>query len=268
VRRPLPRRALALAGLGLLAAPALRAQDPGGALGQILRHGRLRAGVWLRNAPWGMLDDWDQPGGYEVALLGRLAGTMGVRLDLTAFEAEARLPALEAGEVDMLAAGLPVERRALARVALARPHGRVSAVMAMRRGEAPRRLADLEGRRVAVPAGTFFAEATARGLPPGTEVIFLDDPARCLQAVANRHADGAAVQEWVMRAHLFDVRDTPLHQAFVIQRWRIAFAVGLGEWDLLHMVNSFLRLEHASGALAELQRVYFRGSTFEIGPTP
>lgn len=268
MRRLLPRRALALAGLGLLAAPALRAQEPGGALGQILRLGRLRAGVWLRNAPWGHLDEWGQPSGYEVALLGRLATALGVRLDLTALEAEARLPALEAGAVDMLAAGLPVERRALARVALARPHGRVSAVMAMRRGDTPRRLLDLEGRRVAVPAGTFFAETTARNLPPGTEVIFLDDPTRCLQAVANHDADGAAVQEWLMRAHMFEVRDTPLHQAFVIQRWRIALAVGLGELDLLHVVNSFLQLEHASGGLAELQRVYFRGSTFEIGPTP
>lgn len=262
------RRALLLGGLALLPAPALRAREPSGALARILAVGQLRAGVWFDNPPWGMLDMWGAPDGFEVALLRRLAATLSVRLDLVGLEPENRLPALELGRVDILGAGIPYDPSVLGRVALARPHGWLGAVMAAREGEAPAGFEALRGRRVAVPAGALLAEVTARAVPAGTEVLFLSDPWQCLAAVAERDADGAAVQEAVLRQHLLEHPDSPLREAFVIRRWRIALALPRGEPDFLHFVNGFLRVEEAAGGLAELHRIYFRGAETDIGASP
>lgn len=262
------RRGLLLGALAALPAPALRAREPTGALARVLALGTLRAGVWFRNPPWALIDPWGGPDGFEVALLRRLAAALSVRLDLVSLDPENRLPALERGVVDILGAGIPYDPGTLARVALAEPHGWLGAVMAMREEELVSGFEALRGRRVAVPAGAFLAEAAARALPAGTEVIFLDDPERCLAAVAERDADGAAVQEEVLRAHMIAQRETPLRPAFPIRRWRIALAVRLGERDFLHYVNGFLRVERAAGGLAALHRLYFRGAESDLGASP
>lgn len=264
----LPRRALGVAALGVLGAPPLRAQDPSGVLGEVLRLGRLRAGVLLSNPPWGQLNPWGEPDGYEVALIQRLAVSLSVRLDLTSVTPEQRVAALERGEVDVVAAALPIDSFTLTRIALSRPYGMHSGTIAMRAGEETPGFEGLRGRRVGIAVGTYIGEAAARALPSGAEAIFLPSYASSLEAVANRDADGAAVPAWMLRAVQLDDPETPLRQAFVFRHWRLALGVGLGELDLLHYVNGFLRVEQVSGSLERLQRLFFRGVTFDVGPSP
>lgn len=262
------RRALILSSISLGAAPSVRAADPSGALARILTSGVVRVGVWLRNPPWAGLDPQGLPDGFEIALVRRFAQFLDVRIEFRSVEAEDRLPSLERGEVDVLAASFPILALTAARVALARPHSRVNGVIACRSTEPLLSYAAFGGRRIAVPAGTFLAETVALAVPAGTEMIFLANQEDCLRAVANRDADGAAVQDWVLRRHLLSERESPLRQALIVREWRISMAVRLGELDLLHYINNFLRVEAASGRLEQLRRFYFQGTTADIGQTP
>jgi len=77
-------------------------------LDRIVESGTLRVGTAADMPPLNMMDKSGNPMGLDVDLAKYIAATMGVALDLVIKPFPELLPALEAGEVDMVISGLTI----------------------------------------------------------------------------------------------------------------------------------------------------------------
>jgi polar amino acid transport system substrate-binding protein len=77
-------------------------------LDQIAKRGTLRVGTAGDMPPLNMVDKAGNPMGLDVDLAKYIAATMGVELDIVTTPFSELLPALEAGEVDMVISGMTI----------------------------------------------------------------------------------------------------------------------------------------------------------------
>ena len=111
----------------LVAVFAVSCTHMGGATGssnldRIAKSGVLRVGTAANMPPLNMMDKSDVPMGLDVDLARYIAGAMGVELSLEIKSFAELLPALEAGEVDMIISGMTITPERNMRVAFAGPY--------------------------------------------------------------------------------------------------------------------------------------------------
>ena len=76
-------------------------------LQEVLNTGTLRVGVTLF-APWAARGADGDLVGFEVDIARQLAADLGVKAQLLSFDVDRHVPALESGEIDIIAAGLTI----------------------------------------------------------------------------------------------------------------------------------------------------------------
>lgn len=91
-------------------------------LDRIAQSGMLRVGTAANMPPLNMLTKSDVPMGLDVDLARYMAGAMGVELKLVIKPFAQLLPALEAGEVDMVISGMTITPERNMKVAFAGPY--------------------------------------------------------------------------------------------------------------------------------------------------
>ena len=91
-------------------------------LDRIAQSGVLRVGTAANMPPLNMLDKSGVPMGLDVDLASYMAGAMGVKLSLVIKPFAELLPALEAGEVDMVISGMTITPERNMKVAFAGPY--------------------------------------------------------------------------------------------------------------------------------------------------
>jgi polar amino acid transport system substrate-binding protein len=94
---------IATIALAVLACGQAAARD----LQEVLNTGKLRVGVTLY-APWAARGADGELVGFEVDVARQLAADMGVEAQLFPYDLERLVPALEAGDIDLIAAGLTI----------------------------------------------------------------------------------------------------------------------------------------------------------------
>ena len=95
------------AALIVLASMAFAGEAAARELQQVLNTGTLRVGVTLF-APWAARGANGELIGFEPDVARQLAEDMGVKAQLLAYDVDRLVPALEAGEIDIIAAGLTI----------------------------------------------------------------------------------------------------------------------------------------------------------------
>ena len=91
-------------------------------LDRIVNNGVLRVGTAADMPPLNMLNKAGDPMGLDVDLARYMAGAMGVKLDLVIKPFPDLLPALKAGEVDMIISGLTITPKRNLNVAFVGPY--------------------------------------------------------------------------------------------------------------------------------------------------
>jgi polar amino acid transport system substrate-binding protein len=91
----------------LLAACAFGGSAEARDLQEVLNTGTLRVGVTLF-APWAARDAKGEYLGFEVDVATQLAADMGVKVQLLSYDVDRLVPALESGEIDIIAAGMTI----------------------------------------------------------------------------------------------------------------------------------------------------------------
>jgi len=208
------------------------------------------------------LDD-ERKVGFEYELASRFAATLGVRLEVEEVETfDGLLPALERARGDFIGANFTLTPGRAARAVFTPPYTKTRAVVIYRAGEyRPREIADLVNSRLAVIAGSSYAEMLAalaaetpdlewsEALGAGIEDL--------LEMVQNGELDYTLLDENLFR----------LQQAFFpklssalaigpVNEIGWAFAAG-GDFSLRDAAARFLQRERASGGIAALQRNYY-----------
>ena len=91
-------------------------------LDRIAQSGVLRVGTAANMPPLNMLDKSGVPMGLDIDLANAMAGAMGVELSLVIKPFAELLPALQAGEVDMVISGMTITPERNMKVAFAGPY--------------------------------------------------------------------------------------------------------------------------------------------------
>lgn len=90
-------------------------------LQDVLNTGTLRVGVTLF-APWAARAVDGELVGFEIDVAKQLAADMGVKAQLLAYDVDRLVPALEAGEIDLIAAGMTITPERALHVNFSQPY--------------------------------------------------------------------------------------------------------------------------------------------------
>lgn len=250
-----------LAGVTALAVGVTCAAPPAAAdssLEAIRARGVLRVGVKADAPPFGSRDPSGRPVGFEIDLVRLFARVLfddDRRVEYLMVTTATRFEALKSGQVDLLVATLTAtdERRTLAE--LSEPYFMSASLLLVRRGSTVERLADLDGRRVAVVKGSVQARDVAE-LQSRADLVPVEAPSAGVQAVRDGRVeafvyDDVVLLELAQRDPALRVTGPPIApRPYVI-------AARKGDTELIRWVNGWLAKMRRDGSYGGLWRRYF-----------
>ncbi|MBV8168625.1 MAG: transporter substrate-binding domain-containing protein [Alphaproteobacteria bacterium] len=105
-RRDFVAASALVSGWALAAAPALSQVSPPSTLDEVKKRGVVRVGVRLDVPGFGIVDDKGATVGFDIDIAAELATRLGVKLEPVPVTAATRIPLLQQGRIDMIAATL------------------------------------------------------------------------------------------------------------------------------------------------------------------
>lgn len=235
---------LAIAGLVLLSGAARADQ-----LADIKQKGTLVCGTLGTAEPFSFPNPQNREvQGYDVDFCNALAKSLGVRLELKLISVAARIPELQQGRVDVLAANLGWTPERAEQIAYSRSYYVALQKVAVKHADGFKSVPDLAGKRVSATKGSTSEMAVKKSIPNATTLTFQDPPTAFL-ALQQGKVDGFAVSELMLVKFKQQVAATTpieiLEPALMTEPWGIG--VRKGETTLLEHVNNLLDSMEQSG---------------------
>ncbi len=158
-------------------------------LQQVLNHGSIRIGVALY-APWAMRGPDGELRGFEVDVANKLAADMGVKPTIVAYDSKKLIPALQSGEIDVIAAGMTITPARALQINFSRPYesGGVAIATNVASTSKATTLDDLNSGhyRFAAVANSVAERLARRVLPNAKLVTYKDSNAAAAALVAGK----------------------------------------------------------------------------------
>jgi ABC-type amino acid transport substrate-binding protein len=154
----------------------------------------LRVGSDLDNRPFAWVDERGRPQGRDVEMMTAIAHLLHRRIEWERLPFDKLLPAVQAGEVDVVCATLGVTPERQDLVDFTRPYFETSIAVVVRRGEGePDSLEALAGKRVSAGTGTTSERAVLRSLPAATGVFENKAGLPTAERLLSREVDAAVM---------------------------------------------------------------------------
>lgn len=244
------RRMLALwLPLLLLAAPGW-AQTPA----QIKAKGKLVIGVMVDVPPFAILDENQQPAGYDADVAAYLARRMGVPAELVVVTGPNRIPYLLTGKVDILVAVLGIIPERTKVVTFSEPYSGFSQFIYGRVGIKMEGPADLAGLTVGVPRANTADITISRIAPKSTNILQFDDDASVLAALQAGQVDAVTASVTSVKALDKLVGPGRYERKFDLQTQVQGIAMRKGQAELLAWVNDAIEEMKKTGVLEAINR--------------
>ncbi|MBU2676022.1 MAG: transporter substrate-binding domain-containing protein [Gammaproteobacteria bacterium] len=237
-------------------------------LDEILDRGAIRVGV-AEFVPWTMRTKSGDLIGFEVDVAKQIAADMGVSVELKVYEWDAIIPALDKGEIDVIAGGMAITPERALRVNFSRPLALSGVGLATNtmKTQDMKTLDDLNDKSVTI---TTVAETMAANVAEtlferaNVKVFATKEPAEKEVLEGRAHAYLAAIPEvrfLVLRnpAKL----DLPINEPLVASSE--ALAVKKGEQQLLNFLDAWVTVRQTDNWLATSHDYWF--GTLDWTPT-
>ena len=232
----------------------------GGLIDEIKGRGVLRAGL-STFVPWAMRDKQGNLVGYELDVGKRLAGDLGVKYEPMPTAWDGIIPALLAGNFDIIIGGMTVTPQRQESVDFTEAYSFTGVGIVANKKTAPG-LTSVEAFNrpnftIVVRRGTSAATVAQQTMPNATLRQF-DDDAQALQELLNGNA-----MAWVTTAPkpAFAAVDNPASLYLPIEKvitpQRDAMAVRKGDPTALSVLNEWIAARKADGFLQERFRFWF-----------
>jgi polar amino acid transport system substrate-binding protein len=247
------RNLLKLGGAGLAIAAAGAALDPGRAAAQsaptsllrtVLDRGKLIVGTGSTNPPWHFEDDKGQLTGMDIAMAKILAKGLFddvTKIEFVRQEANARIPNITSGKVDVVIQFMTVSPARAQLVAFSRPYYVEGAALLTSPKSKYRTYADLKAAGKGVKASVLQnvdADTLVHNALPDAEVMQLDSQANVMQAVTSGRADvgvvDASTVKWLAKRNPGDYADP----GYAYEAQLYSAAVRQGDPDWLHWIDT------------------------------
>ncbi len=255
----------AFAALALIAAaavgPAGQASAQDSAIDQILRRGTLNVGL-ATFVPWSMRDKEGELIGFEIDVAKRLAEDLGVEVNLVPTAWDGIIPALLAGNFDVIISGMTVtpQRNLTVNFTIPYAHSGMRLVANNELGQGLTTLEDFNDPDVvfSLRRGSTPASFVAATLPKATVNLFDEDGQSFLEVVNGRATATFGYDPtpatWVTRYP--DELFVPIDQVF--NQGSEAFALRRGDPDTLNVFDNWILLRWQDGWLQERNDYWFK----------
>ena len=243
------RRALSLAAAGLMlgmaAAPASADQ-----LQDILDRGTVRVGVIADVAPFGFVDENQQPTGLDVDIANLIASDLGVGLEIVQMTAQNRIPYLVTDKVDILVAILSLTPERAKQIMFTSPYASTSIGVFGPPDVDVSGVEDLAGKSIGVSRGT-VEDAALTALAPDANIIRFEDNATATTAYQTGQVDLYTTAD-ILAYELNKGDGRKLEIKIPFGADLAHMGVRAGEFGLLQWLNSFIYVHKANGDLNEI----------------
>jgi polar amino acid transport system substrate-binding protein len=225
-------------------------------LDEIVKKGKVVVGIDLTAPPFGLQDKEMKPAGYDVEVANLLAKDLGVQLEIVQDNSSNRIPYLMTKRVDVTISNLALSTDRAKTVAFSIPYCALSANLMMRKSVKAETKADLVGKKIGVPRGT-FSEADALSLVPSQDVIRFDDEASAQAALVAGQVDGYIAAS-VMTKSLAERHPELQLEDKMTMRWNYhGIGIRRGDADMLRWLDVFVFIHRENGDLARLYEKWF-----------
>lgn len=230
-------------------------------LADIQKRGSVRVGVSLF-APWTMKDKDGNLVGFEIDMAEMIAADLGLKPEFVLLEWDSTIPALQKGEIDMIAAGMAITPQRALSVNFSQPYMTSGIALATNSAKTSHigKLDDLNQAEVVIAS---VAETLA-----STVAVRLFDKATKMSFKTNEEAEAAVLKgdAHVYLASVPEVRffalanagsiDLPLEKPLVASK--AGFAVKKGEAEWLNVLNAWIVAHEADGTLGTAYSYWFK----------
>jgi polar amino acid transport system substrate-binding protein len=221
-------------------------------LDEIISRGKIIVGIDLNVAPFGYLDEKQQPAGSEVETAKLIAKDLGVEMEIVQVTAANRVPYLVTDKVDVMLATFAISPERAKSVWFSTPYGATGSVLLGKKADSIASYNDLANMKVAVARGSFTEQSLAKNAPSSTEILRFDDDASATAAFMSGQADayGTAFPIAATLAKTHPERELEIKFS-MLTAW---YGVGVkkGKTDLLQWLNSFMFFHLNNGDLAKI----------------
>jgi polar amino acid transport system substrate-binding protein len=167
------KRRLFIAGSGLLlvAGPAL-GQAPANTLDEVKKRGVVRVGVRQDVPGFGIVDEKGETVGFDIDIANEVGKRLGVKVELVPVTAATRIPLLQQGRIDMIAATLTHYRERDKVVDFTIGYFWTGQKLMVKKDSGIKSAADLAGKRVGTTAGALALKNLAAAQPKAVGQTF------------------------------------------------------------------------------------------------
>jgi polar amino acid transport system substrate-binding protein len=191
--------------------------------------------------------------GYDVDFCKSLAKSLGVKLELKLISVAARIPELQQGRVDVLAANLGWTAERAEQIAYSDSYYVSLQKVAAMRSSGFKKVLDLSGKRISAPKGS-TSEIAVRNSIPGAQTMTFQDPPAAFLAMQQGKVDGFALSEIALLKYKQQTEgSTPmdiLEPALISEPWGIGMRKD--EPAFTKHVNTLLESMEKSGEAGQI----------------
>jgi polar amino acid transport system substrate-binding protein len=243
----LPKILLGAAMVGALALPVSGVQAQ--TINEIVERGVIKIGVNSGAPPFSLVDATGNTVGYDVDTANLLASHLGVDVEIVAYPTNARIPALESGQVDVVVATLsPTPARARA-VMFTMPYSTFQIVLLAPTGSTIASPEDLAGLNVGVSRATPQEVSLQDAAPESTTIARFDDDSTTMQALVSGQVDAIVIPETVFIELKKARPDIDYESKFAFFNQFMSIAVRKDAFELRQWLNTTLSFIKNNGEL-------------------
>src|SRR5690606_34145927 len=244
------RMVMAVIGAGLLAGvtslPAM-AQT----VESIKSAGTVKIGMLVDFPPFGIMNESNQPDGYDADVAKLLAKDFGVEVQIVPVTGPNRIPYLQSNQVDLLVASLGITEERAKSVDFSQPYAGISIGVFGAEDVAISKPEDLSGKTIGVARASTQDTAVTKIAPQDATIQRFDDDASAVQALLSGQVELIGVSN-VVAAQIEQAAPGRFNQKLELSQQVQGIAVRKGSSELLEAVNAFLEKVKADGQLSAI----------------
>jgi polar amino acid transport system substrate-binding protein len=196
--------------------------------------------------------------GFDVDIANAIAKKLGVKLEIKDMDFKGLIPALQAGRIDMIVAGMtPTPERAKS-VDFSDLYYNSQQVVVVKNDSPISKFDDLKGKTVAVQIGTTSEEAAKK--IPDVNLKQLNRVGDAFMDLKNGRCDAIVLENTVANAYLKEYNDMKILNMKEINTVEngSAVAVAKGNKELVNIINDVIKELKASGEYDKLIDKWFK----------
>ena len=244
------RVALALVGAGFIAATAsmpAMAQT----VESIKSAGTVKIGMLVDFPPFGIMNESNQPDGYDADVAKLLAKEFGVEVQIVPVTGPNRIPYLQSNQVDLLVASLGITEERAKSVDFSDPYAGISIGVFGAADVDMSKPEDLSGKTIGVARASTQDTAVTAIAPQDATIQRFDDDASAVQALLSGQVELVGVSN-VVAAQIEAAAPGRFNQKLKLTQQVQGIAVRKGSSELLEAVNAFLDKVKENGELSAI----------------